>query len=168
MKTKTAKSKAQAIRDYLVKHPKAKALTIVTTFDVSFPYAYTVMKKAKEEKSKLDHPFPSPKAYRVELEKTPHPLVFDDVEVENEDGLFDFEIPSEVPVPLNALNVQVSGDHYKSMKIQPVEFITANHLTFLEGCIVKRISRWRSKDGLKDLEKIKHEVDLLIELEGLK
>jgi hypothetical protein len=54
------------------------------------------------------------------------------------------------------------------MKIQPVEFITANRLSFLEGCIVKRISRWRSKDGLKDLEKIKHEVDLLIELEGLK
>ncbi len=167
MKTKNAKSKAQAIRDYLVKHPKAKALTIVTTFDVSFPYAYTVMKKAKEEKSELDHPFPSPKAYRVKLEKIPPallPMPMLPAEVEDEDGNF----PSDGPVPINALNVQVSGEHYKHMKIQPVQFITANGLSFLEGCIVKRISRWRSKDGLKDLEKIKHEVDLLIELEGLK
>jgi len=35
----------------------------------------------------------------------------------------------------------------------------------LEGCIIKRICRWRAKDGINDLEKIKHEVDLLIELE---
>lgn len=66
---------------------------------------------------------------------------------------------------LSALDVQVAGGHYKSMKIQPVEFIHANGLGFLEGCIVKRISRWRAKDGIQDLEKIKHEVDLLIELE---
>lgn len=65
---------------------------------------------------------------------------------------------------MSALDVQVAGDHYKTMKIQPVEFIHANRLGFLEGCIVKRICRWRSKDGVRDLEKIKHEVDLLIEL----
>jgi hypothetical protein len=167
MRTKTAKSKTQAIRDYLAKHPAAKAATIVKSFDVSFPYAYTVIKKVKEERMEWEHPFPSPRAYRVELEKIvpsllPMPML--PAEVEDEEGNF----PSEVPIPVNALNVQVSGDHYKSMKIQPVQFITANNLSFLEGCIVKRISRWRSKDGLRDLEKIKHEVDLLIELEGLK
>lgn len=70
------------------------------------------------------------------------------------------------PTESNALDVQVAGNHYKNMKIQPVEFIHANNLGFLEGCIVKRICRWRSKDGIQDLEKIKHEVDLLIELES--
>jgi TATA-binding protein-associated factor Taf7 len=60
---------------------------------------------------------------------------------------------------------QVGGDHYKNLRIQPAEYIEANGLSFLEGCIVKRITRWRSKDGLRDLEKIKHEVDLLIELD---
>jgi len=70
--------------------------------------------------------------------------------------------------PPNPLDVQVGGEHYKGMKIQPVEFITANNLGFLEGCIIKRICRWRAKDGLKDLEKIKHEVDLLIEMEKRK
>jgi hypothetical protein len=63
------------------------------------------------------------------------------------------------------LDTQVAGSHYKGKKIQPVEYIHANKLNFLEGCIVKRITRWREKDGFQDLEKIKHEVDLLIEME---
>ena len=66
---------------------------------------------------------------------------------------------------MSALDVQVAGSHYKDKPIQPVEYIHANKLGFLEGCIVKRITRWRDKDGFRDLEKIKHEVDLLIELE---
>lgn len=37
-----------------------------------------------------------------------------------------------------ALDTQVGGDHYKTMKIQPVEFIHANGIPFLEGCIIKR------------------------------
>lgn len=68
----------------------------------------------------------------------------------------------------NPLNHQVGGSHYTACTIQPVEFVHANRLSFLEGCIVKRICRWRTKDGLRDLEKIKHEVDLIIQLEGLK
>ena len=67
---------------------------------------------------------------------------------------------------MSALDTQIAGSHYKNMKIQPVKFIEANGLSFLEGCIVKRICRWRNKDGIQDLEKIKHEVDLLIELHG--
>jgi Protein of unknwon function (DUF3310). len=67
-----------------------------------------------------------------------------------------------------ALDVQVGGGHYKKRKIQPVEYIHANDLGFLEGCIIKRITRWRDKDGFADLEKIKHEVDLLIQLETSK
>ena len=157
MRTKTAKSKAHAIQEYLVKHPAAKAATIVKSFDVSFPYAYTVMKRVKEEQLEWEESFRG-----TVPELLPMPML--PAEVEDENGNF----ASEIPVSVNALNVQVSGEHYKHMKIQPVQFITANGLSFLEGCIVKRISRWRSKDGLKDLEKIKHEVDLLIELEGLK
>lgn len=69
---------------------------------------------------------------------------------------------------VNPLDVQVAGSHYKGMKIQPVEFIVANNIPFLEGCIIKRICRWRNKDGIQDLQKIKHEIDLLIELESKK
>lgn len=78
--------------------------------------------------------------------------------------------PAQIPAiaAKSALDVQVAGGHYKTKRIQPVEYITANNLTFLEGCIVKRITRWRDKsaaDRFEDLEKIKHEVDLLIEME---
>tara|TARA_R110000803_G_scaffold167074_1_gene230362 strand:+ start:902 stop:1081 length:180 start_codon:yes stop_codon:yes gene_type:complete len=49
--------------------------------------------------------------------------------------------------------------------IQPIEYIHANGLGFIEGNIVKYITRWRDKNGIQDLEKIKHYIDLLIELE---
>lgn len=64
---------------------------------------------------------------------------------------------------MTALDTQIGGDHYKNFPIQPVEFITKNKLGFLEGCIVKRLCRKR----FMDLKKIKHEVDLLIELDIL-
>ena len=63
-----------------------------------------------------------------------------------------------------ALNTQIGGEHYKKHAIQPVEFITKNKLGFLEGCVIKCICRYEDKNGREDLEKIKHEIDLLIEL----
>lgn len=66
---------------------------------------------------------------------------------------------------MSALNTQVSGDHYKSLKIQPIEFIHANGIPFAEGNVIKYVSRWRAKGGLADLEKAKHFLELLIELE---
>lgn len=66
---------------------------------------------------------------------------------------------------MSALDVQISGNHYKDMVIQPAEFITRNGIGFLEGCVIKRMCRWRKKDGLKDLRKAIHEIELLIEME---
>lgn len=68
---------------------------------------------------------------------------------------------------MKSLKIQVGGGHYKDFTIQPAEFIERNGLSFLEGCVVKRICRWRRKGGLEDLEKIKHEVDMLIEIHTL-
>ena len=65
-----------------------------------------------------------------------------------------------------ALQAQVGGDHYKRLAIQPVEYIHANGLGFIEGSIIKYATRWRDKGGIRDLGKIKHFVDLLIQLEG--
>ena len=66
----------------------------------------------------------------------------------------------------SALEVQVGGDHYKKFAIQPIEFIHLNKIPFIEGNIIKYIARWRDKGGLADLEKVRHYVDLLIELEN--
>lgn len=64
------------------------------------------------------------------------------------------------------LEVQVGGDHYKDCKIQPVQFIEANGLQFLEGCVVKRVTRHDKPTGKgrQDIEKAIHELQLLLEL----
>lgn len=67
----------------------------------------------------------------------------------------------------NALDVQVGGGHYKNYRIQPVEFITKNNLGFCEGNAIKYLCRWREKNGLQDLKKAIHYINLLIELENL-
>jgi len=64
---------------------------------------------------------------------------------------------------MSAKDRQVNGNHYKAFSIQPVQFIVQNELGFLEGCIIKRLCRYQSKDGLDDLRKARHELDLLIE-----
>ena len=65
----------------------------------------------------------------------------------------------------NALDVQVAGDHYKKLAIQPVQYIHANGIGYFEGNVIKYVSRWRDKGGIADLEKAKHYIELLIELE---
>ena len=67
------------------------------------------------------------------------------------------------------LEIQIGGDYYKGFNIQPIEFITRNKLGFIQGCVIKRICRYNLKGGKggEDLLKIKHEVDILLNLEEL-
>jgi hypothetical protein len=66
---------------------------------------------------------------------------------------------------MSALDNQVGGGHYKDMPIQPIEFIIKNNIPYIEGNVIKYICRWRKKNGVQDLHKVKHYVDLLIQLE---
>jgi len=66
-------------------------------------------------------------------------------------------------VPSTALDKQEGGNHYKDMKIQPVEFITANNLGFLEGNVVKYICRHHAKNGAEDIKKAIHYCELLLQ-----
>lgn len=65
------------------------------------------------------------------------------------------------------LSTQVGGDHYKTLVIQPVEYIHKNRIGFMEGNVIKYVTRWRDKNGIADLEKAKHYIELLIELERI-
>lgn len=76
--------------------------------------------------------------------------------------------PLPVDMAPSALDVQVGGSHYKDMAIQPVEFIHANGIGYFEGNVIKYVARWRKKNGVADLEKARHYIDLLIKLEGQK
>ena len=66
---------------------------------------------------------------------------------------------------MSALNTQTGGSHYKDMAIQPAEFIHKNSMGYLAGNVVKYVSRYKKKNGREDLEKAKHYIDLLIEME---
>ncbi len=61
-----------------------------------------------------------------------------------------------------------SSDHYKSCKIEPIEYIEANELGFHAGNVVKYVSRYKQKNGLDDLKKARWYIDRLIELEESK
>lgn len=63
---------------------------------------------------------------------------------------------------MNPQNKQVGGNHYLTMAIQPVEYITRNKLGFLEGNVVKYVSRWKNKGGRMDLQKAIQCLELLI------
>jgi hypothetical protein len=52
-------------------------------------------------------------------------------------------------------------EHY-DMSIQPVDFIVANDIPFIEGNIIKYICRHRSKGRINDLIKAQHYLDMLM------
>lgn len=63
------------------------------------------------------------------------------------------------------LNQQIGGDHYKKLKIQPVEYVHANKLGYFEGNAIKYITRHRDKNGAQDIHKAIHWLQLLLKLE---
>ncbi len=68
-------------------------------------------------------------------------------------------------VSVSALDKQVSGDHYKDCKIQPIEYIHANGLSYLEGNVIKYTTRHSKKNGKADIEKAIHYLELILEME---
>ena len=65
-----------------------------------------------------------------------------------------------------ANDIQVAGTHYKDKAIQPWDYIVGNNLGYLEGNIVKYVSRWKDKGGVDDLRKAQHYLNKLIEVQG--
>jgi len=51
------------------------------------------------------------------------------------------------------------------MTIQPVQFIHANGIPFIDANVIKYVCRHRNKNGKQDLLKARQYIDMLIELE---
>jgi len=66
---------------------------------------------------------------------------------------------------MSALDKQIGGDHYKHLKIQPVEFCRANKMGGLESSVVRYVSRHRRKNGRIDIEKAIHCLELILEID---
>ena len=61
----------------------------------------------------------------------------------------------------NAWDKQVGGDHYKQYAIQPAQFALANNLDYAQSNAIKYIVRHKDKNGVQDLDKAIHYVELL-------
>jgi hypothetical protein len=71
------------------------------------------------------------------------------------------ELEKGIPVP--ALSKQIGGDHYKTMAIQPIDYIISNNLGWCEGNAVKYITRHKLKGQRADIEKAIHYLQILLE-----
>ena len=65
----------------------------------------------------------------------------------------------------NPLKEQVGGDWYSKLDIQPAVYAERNNLSYLQGVIIKYVTRYKDKGGMEDLAKAIHSIKILIELE---
>ena len=61
----------------------------------------------------------------------------------------------------NAWDKQVGGEHYKQYAIQPAQFALANGLDYAQSNAIKYIVRHKDKNGVQDLDKAIHYIELL-------
>ena len=71
----------------------------------------------------------------------------------------------EIRHTVHPLLEQVGGDHYKNLKIQPLEFVHRNRIPFIEGTVIKYVCRHRAKNGREDIEKAIHLLNILLEMD---
>jgi hypothetical protein len=157
-------TQAQRIRDYFTKNPGKTVSEVANAMGLKYQIVYMTKRDMDKKLSGL--------AYQIGKGRT-RAQEWKTVHISTSDNSIEAAMAKKVELPVtmepSALDVQVAGSHYKDKPIQPVEYISANNLNFLEGCVVKRITRWREKPVEKrfdDLHKIKHEIDLLIEMES--
>ena len=54
---------------------------------------------------------------------------------------------------------------YYGSGIDVIEFCLRNNLTFMQGNVIKYVTRYKDKNGIEDLQKAKEYIDRLIEFE---
>ena len=59
-------------------------------------------------------------------------------------------------------NIKLDPPHYRTGAIEPWDFISAQRMNFIEGNIIKYVTRYKHKDGLLDLKKARVYLDRLI------
>tara|TARA_R100001530_G_scaffold40824_2_gene31359 strand:- start:396 stop:626 length:231 start_codon:yes stop_codon:yes gene_type:complete len=57
----------------------------------------------------------------------------------------------------------INPDYYKKGKIEVTDFIIDQQLSFIEGNIIKYVTRYKDKSGIQDLRKCRWYIDKLIE-----
>jgi hypothetical protein len=55
--------------------------------------------------------------------------------------------------------------HYTCGDIEPIDYINGHSMDYLEGNIIKYVSRYKYKNGVEDLKKARFYLNMLIERE---
>lgn len=139
------KSKTQKVREYFRKHPLATPKEVGAKFKVAMPMVYKIR---KEEHADF---------------------------IERSNASIPSEVTGNSPirfVPSNkADDLQIGGDHYKNMGVQPWKamesWLTPEQFAgFLRGNAIKYLARCDAKGGLDDIKKARHYIDKLVEVRG--
>ena len=64
-----------------------------------------------------------------------------------------------------ASSKQIAGNHYSKLKIQPMKYALDNNLNYAQSNAIKYITRYKDKNGIEDLKKAIHCIELLIQHE---
>ena len=91
------------------------------------------------------------------------PIPMSDYDLQSLDGFIRAHY-RKTSSPAGVARNQVGGAHYQ-VAIQPVDYIHANKLTFLEGNVVKYVTRHRKKNGAGDIKKAIHYLQIILEKE---
>ena len=66
---------------------------------------------------------------------------------------------------MKASEKQINGTHYSKLSIQPMQYSLKNNLNYAQANAIKYITRYKDKNGIEDLQKAIHCLELLIEFE---
>ena len=90
-------------------------------------------------------------------------------EVDDQENIRKIRIQNWKKNPLNIDRESVTEPkHYQDFEISPLEYIVKNELDFMEGNIIKYVSRYQFKGGVNDLLKAKTYLEKLINRERIK
>lgn len=136
------KTKSMKVAEYFLAHPTALPKVVGAKFKMHMPQVYGIRKRVLSG-SMLG---------RIN------------------DQITDAVTQSKPFVPSNkADDLQVGGDHYKNMGIQPWKamesWMTPEEFRgFLKGNSIKYLARCNSKGGVEDVKKARHYIDKLVEV----
>lgn len=68
-----------------------------------------------------------------------------------------------MPKPKDVINTPA---HYTNGSIEPITYIEANAMDFIEGNVIKYVTRYKFKNGLEDLKKAEFYLKRLIDRYG--
>jgi len=133
--------------------------------------------KSKSQKVReyfIKNPLASPKEVGVKF-KCAMPVVYkirkEVMPVVQEENAKEIVLAKPFVPSTKADDLQVGGDHYKNMGVQPWKamesWMTPEQFAgFLRGNAIKYLARCDAKGGLDDVKKARHYIDKLIEIRG--